>query len=95
VTGPASRYADVARRAYVVDLGDGRLHAVLPIRFLPPAEGWYRHTVVEGDRLDLLAATYYERADRFWVIADANPAIDPEELLAPGTQIVVPPDRSG
>ncbi|HET9872853.1 MAG TPA: LysM domain-containing protein [Propionibacteriaceae bacterium] len=95
MTAPGSRYAEVARRTRVVDLGDGELHPVLPIRFLPPPEGFFEHTVVDGDRLDLLAAHYYEQADRFWVLADANPAVDPETLLVPGARIVVPPDRSG
>ncbi|GAA4936543.1 LysM peptidoglycan-binding domain-containing protein [Streptomyces coeruleoprunus] len=95
MTDPGSRYAEVARRSLLVDTADGQVHAVLPIRFLPPVAGWYHHTVVSGDRLDLLAATYYGRADRFWVIADANPLIDPEELLVPGTRIVIPPDRAG
>jgi phage tail protein X len=67
----------------------------MPIRFLPPPSGWYRHRVVEGDRLDLLAATYYGRPERFWIIADANPAVDPEDLLSTGAEIVVPPDRTG
>jgi hypothetical protein len=89
-----SRYEQVAKRSYTVTTPDGATHAVLPIRFVPPTDGWYRHTVTATDRLDLLAATYYRRPDRFWLIADGNGAMDPEDLLRPGVQIVIPPDRS-
>ncbi|MEV0536001.1 LysM domain-containing protein [Kitasatospora sp. NPDC050463] len=95
MTDPGSRYAEAARRSRLVTTQDGRVHAVLPTRFVPPTTGWYHHTVVEGDRLDLLAARYYGRADRFWLIADANPGVDPEDLLTPGARITVPPDRAG
>jgi nucleoid-associated protein YgaU len=93
VIAKGSRYEALARRSYPVQADDGSTHAVLPIRFIPAIEGWFRHTVVQGDRLDLLAATYYGRPERFWLIADANPAVDPEDLLVVGTAIVIPPDR--
>jgi nucleoid-associated protein YgaU len=89
-----SRYESLARRSYTVTTPDGSTHAVLPIRFIPPTEGWYRHTVTDTDRLDLLAATYYRRPDRFWLIADANGAMDPEDLLQVGAQLIIPPDRT-
>ena len=44
------------------------------------------HTVAQGDRLDLLAARYLGDATASWQLADANAALDPDELTAPGTE---------
>ena len=52
-------------------------------RFLPPLERFdllQEHTVVEGDRLDRLAAQYLGDPEQFWRIADANAAMRPDEL---------------
>lgn len=38
------------------------------------------HTVVEGDRIDLLAYRYLGRADLWWVICDYNDVFFPLEL---------------
>ena len=44
------------------------------------------HTVYQGDRLDLIAAKYLGDPLMFWLICDANGAIEPEKLVAtPGT----------
>jgi hypothetical protein len=44
------------------------------------------HTVHQGDRLDLIAAKYLGDPLIFWLICDANGAIEPETLVAnPGT----------
>jgi nucleoid-associated protein YgaU len=46
------------------------------------------HTVHQGDRLDLIAAKYLGDPLMFWLICDANEAIEPEELVAtPGTML--------
>ena len=39
--------------------------------------------MVQGDRLDLLAARLLGDAELWWRIADANPELDPEELTRP------------
>jgi nucleoid-associated protein YgaU len=45
-----------------------------------------QHTVRMGDRLDLIAAKYLGDPLVFWLICDANGAIDPQDLVAaPGT----------
>jgi hypothetical protein len=44
------------------------------------------HAVAQGDRLDLLAARYLGDALAAWQIADANAALDPDELTAPGRE---------
>lgn len=87
-----SRYEKLAPLAVTVTTPDGRQHAALPIRFPPDTPAGYQHVTVAGDRLDLLAYHYYRDPQRFWLIADANPAMDPEELLTEGGQILVPPD---
>ncbi len=54
------------------------------------------HTVVDGDRLDLLAYTYYRfhtnDASKFWwVIADANLIFNPFDLSdLVGKEIIIP-----
>jgi len=41
-----------------------------------------QHTVRQGDRLDLIAAKYFGDPLIFWLICDANGAIDPQTLVA-------------
>ncbi|HTA23114.1 MAG TPA: LysM domain-containing protein [Terriglobales bacterium] len=46
------------------------------------------HVVKQGDRLDLLAAKYLGDPLIFWLICDANGAIQPDQLVAtPGTTL--------
>lgn len=47
------------------------------------------HTVVEGDRIDLIAYRYLGRADLWWVICDYNDIFFALELEA-GTVLRVP-----
>jgi nucleoid-associated protein YgaU len=48
------------------------------------------HTVAAADRLDLLAQRYLGDPFQFWRIADANPALTPEDVLDPGARIAIP-----
>ncbi len=89
----SSRYAKVG--VYTVTDAQGREHPALKMRLIPPTPAVFRHTVKEGDRLDLLAFKYYGKPDRFWRICDANTAMQPEELLEPGRPVLVPPDQTG
>lgn len=41
-----------------------------------------QHMVRQGDRLDLIAAKYLGDPLIFWLICDANGAIDPNDLVA-------------
>jgi hypothetical protein len=57
--------------------------AYLRRRFVPPPERFallQEYTVVEGDRLDNLAAKFVGDPEGFWQICDANGAMRPEEL---------------
>lgn len=66
-------------------------------RRIPAAPGVLEHTVLAGQRLDLLALDYYNDARKWWRILDANPHIDHAGDLTldrfEGATIVIP--RSG
>jgi hypothetical protein len=59
-------------------------------RFVPPAEGMttlVEHTVNQGDRLDNVTARYVGDPTHFWLVCDANEAMDPRELETIGRVI--------
>lgn len=79
---PTSRYYDVATATYTDTNGENFVY--LRRRLLPdPADfallHW--HTVVAGERLDLVAASELGDAEAFWRIADANAAMRPQDLV--------------
>jgi hypothetical protein len=41
-----------------------------------------QHTINQGDRLDLIAAKYLGDPLIFWLICDANGAVEPHDLVA-------------
>lgn len=92
---PTSRYADLDVATHVT--ADGRHIAYTRRRFLPRADDLtvlVEVTVVEGDRLDLIAARLLGDPEQFWRICDANDAMDPAELTAePGTVVRVAAPR--
>jgi len=47
------------------------------------------HTVVDGDRLDLLAHRYLDRAELWWIICDYNDIFFPLEI-EPGIVLRIP-----
>jgi len=54
-------------------------------RFIPSAEGMItavEHLVVQGDRLDNIAARYISDPSLYWKICDANEAMVPDELTS-------------
>lgn len=62
---------------------DGTEAVYLERRFLPQPETLallQEHSVVEGDRLDNIAAKYLGDPEQFWRVCDANRALRPEEL---------------
>ena len=87
-----SRYEKVG--TYQVTVAGGRVVTALKPRFIPSTPAGYRHTFTAGERLDLLAYTFYNNPERFWLIADANNEMDPEDLLEPGRHLLIPPDRT-
>ena len=87
-----SRYEKTG--AYTIADASGRSVSALKIRFASPTPAGFLHTFSAGERLDLLAFQYYRNPEKFWLIADANSEMDPEDLLEPGRQLLIPPDRT-
>jgi hypothetical protein len=81
---PTSRYAAVEVATYTEP--GGREIAYLRRRFCPDPDQLTQlssYTVVQNDRLDRIAAATLGDPLQFWQIADANRALDPDELTAP------------
>lgn len=84
---PTSRYFTVAVATTTVPDGTGGFREVRYLRRrLPPQPSSLRvlaeHVVTQGDRLDLVAATYYGDPTQFWRVTDANVCLHPDDLLA-------------
>jgi len=80
---PNSRYLGIATSTLTT--ADGRTIAYVQRRFVPQPEQLaqlQQHTVVQGDRLDVMAARYLGDPELFWRIADANRAMRAEDLTA-------------
>jgi hypothetical protein len=78
---PNSRYAGIDTSQLTT--ADGKKIVYLRRRFVPPPERFallQEYTVVQGDRLDNLAAKFIGDPERFWQICDANAAMRPQEL---------------
>ncbi len=76
-----SRYYGI--EVATLDTPAGQHIAYVRRRIVPPADNFtllVEHTVVQGDRLDNIAAKYLGDPEQFWRICDANNAIRPEEL---------------
>jgi len=76
-----SRYATVPTTALV--RSDGRAIVYLRRRFVPPPEQLSvlrEHIVVQGDRLDNLAAAHLGDPELAWQLCDANRAMRPDDL---------------
>lgn len=86
-----SRYQDV--KTYRVTAPDGQTIVVLGIRPIPPTPAVFLHTFTAGERLDIVAFNFYQNPEKFWLIADANTEMDPEDLQVPGRTLKIPPDR--
>jgi nucleoid-associated protein YgaU len=87
---PNSRYFTSAVTSQ--ELPDGTTVVYLKRRFIPPVERFValqQHAVVEGDRLDNLAARYLGDPEQYWRICDANRAQNPEQLLVVGERIAI------
>ena len=77
-----SRYARVADATYTD--AKGRQFSFKVLRLTPTAPTLLVHQVVQQDRLDLLAATFYTDPEQFWRICDANFAMRPDDLIQVG-----------
>lgn len=78
---PTSRYALTPTGTFV--RAGGTPVACLKRRFVPAPEAFALlqwHTVVQGERLDNIAAQYLGDPEQFWRLCDANRALRPQEL---------------
>ena len=84
-----SRYLYVPITKLVLD--DGTEVVYLRRRFVPQPESLFemtRHVVVQGDRIDNIAARYLADPEQFWRICDANRAMRPATLTEePGRRL--------
>ena len=96
---PNSRYQGIgtAKRTSA----DGRIIVFVKRRFVP-GPGQFaliqEHPVVQGDRLDNIAAKYLGDPEQFWRLCDANGAIRPDELtetIGGKVRITLPQGISG
>ena len=79
---PTSRYSGLPTVQWTRP--DGRPVVYVRRRFVPPPERFailQEHRVVEGDRLDNLAARYLGDPEQYWRLCDANAAMRPDELI--------------
>ena len=80
-----SRYAGLPDVVEQDPRSPERTVAAKDLRLLPQVSGEFQHTLVEGERLDHLAAKYYRDPRRWWRICDANPEfLLPLELVGGG-----------
>ena len=86
VTFPAdSRYYGTTTLSYVSPTGEAITYLarrIVPQPGPPNFATIARHTVRQNDRLDLIAAKYLGDPLIFWLICDANGAINPDDLTA-------------
>jgi hypothetical protein len=87
-----SRYQNIP--IYTATGPDGEPVTALRIRFIPDTPAGFVHAYRADERLDLLAYRFYRNPEKFWLIADANTEMDPEDLLEPGRQLLIPPDQT-
>jgi len=80
---PNSRYLGIPTSTFVA--ADGTNIAYVQRRFLPqPSQlvQLQQYSVMQGDRLDVLAAKFLGDAQLFWRICDANGAMRPQDVTA-------------
>lgn len=87
-----SRYTNLG--SYQTVDAAGRRVTALRSRFIPATLAGFLHTFTADERLDLIAHKFYRNPEKFWLIADANTEMDPENLLEAGRQLPIPPDRT-
>lgn len=79
---PNSRYYTTSTATLVTP--DRRTLTYLRRRFVPPPERFAtlrEHVVVQGDRLDRLAAEHLGDPEIYYRLCDANRAVRPDELI--------------
>ena len=71
---------------------DGQHHAAV-FRELGSVFGGFNfqtHIIMEGDRLDTIAAARYGDSNMWWLICEANPELFDFDTLTPGSALRIP-----
>jgi hypothetical protein len=91
-TNPSSRYYGTGVEQ--ITLANGLVVSYLSRRIIPQMSIYTQtqnYSVTAADRLDNLAARFLGDPILFWMIADANGALDANKVTAePGTTILIP-----
>jgi hypothetical protein len=80
---PTSRYYDAPTKTLALE--DGTNLVYLSRRFVPLGSRFallLTHTVVAGERMDIIAGAELGDPQAFWRICDANDAMRPDDLTA-------------
>ena len=92
VSFPAdSRYYGSKTLTYVTPAGETIAYLarrIVPQPGPPNFATIAQHAVRQGDRLDLIAAKYLGDPLIFWLICDANGAIEPNDLIATAGRVL-------
>jgi nucleoid-associated protein YgaU len=86
-----SRYYGSGTLTYVTPAGETITYLarrIVPQPGQPNFATIAQHSVRQGDRLDLIAAKYLGDPLIFWLICDANGAIDPNDLVATAQKVL-------
>lgn len=85
---PTSRYYGI--ETTMLETSEGKAIIYICRRLCPLPERFAllrEHVVVQGDRLDNIAAIYLGDPEQFWRICDANAAMRPEDLIEVGRRL--------
>ena len=80
---PTSRYYETPTKTLTLDDGTNLIY--LSRRFVPPGSRFAlltTHTVVAGERMDIIAGAELGDPQAFWRICDANDAMRPDDFTA-------------
>jgi hypothetical protein len=86
---PTSRYYGIPAATFIDQ--DGLIQIYLQRRFLPPLESFtalQQHTVSQNERLDHIAFRYLGNPEQFWRIADANTAMNADDLTRTAGRLI-------
>src|ERR1700743_1352752 len=86
---PNSRYTGIATSTYTA--ADGTSIAYVQRRFLPQPNQLaqlQQYSILQGDRLDVIAAKFLGDPTLFWRLCDANGAMRPEDLILLSQQLI-------